>query len=89
MSRFELTVEGVRFECRCWEGQFQERKITCFKCGGALTERVWSAGNAELMCSTMGCHPAPLKSFATETEMRDWLERGWNLTAEKCREDIS
>ena len=89
VSQFKLSLEGVRFECCCRKGKSQKREITCSKCGSPLTKIVTPTRKAHLICSTAGCCVAPVKSFLTEREMWEWLERGWILTSEKCQDGTS
>ncbi len=88
MGKINLNLEGIRFECQCWEGTAQKRQVRCARCGGRLSESVTSDGKAHLTCLTTGCLGA-IRSFAAEVEMREWLAQGWSLVSEKCQEGAS
>ena len=81
----DVRIGDVLFTGDYQDGKFVRREVRCPNCGARVEEQTVLGAAAYLLCpsNNKGCIK-PIKSFGTETEMRDWLERTWQSAANIC-----
>ncbi len=88
MKPLSRTIDGLRYSGTCESnGLFKKTAVHCPNCSAPLAPQALPemGGAAYLVCSQPrgGC-TTPVKSFASEDEMNQYLDNNWAVMEDAC-----